>query len=242
MISGWTLESFDSVPSTMEIAHRTAKNGARRHAVIAKTQSAGRGRQGRTWQSDTGNLYCSMVLGIADAPRLWGQYSFIAAVALASAVKPLLKDKEVFAQKWPNDGLLSGRKFAGILLETERDDTGAPYLVLGIGVNIASAPEGGARLADRSDATLSPRAFLKSYLAALDEWCAIYDRLGFAAIRDAWLSDAAQKHRTVTARLPHETLSGVFEDIDTEGSLVLALEDGTRRVIHSGDVFFGKEA
>src|SRR6476646_7487966 len=86
--------------------------------VVADRQTAGRGRRGRAWISEPGNLYASLLLTDPAPAERWPQLSFVAAlavydavIAVASAFAPRL------AIKWPNDLLLDGAKFAGVLIE-----------------------------------------------------------------------------------------------------------------------------
>ena len=96
--------------------------------VMAETQTAGRGRYGRTWQSPKGNLYMSLVL--PDMGKNTPYIAFLTAVAVADS----LPDFNV-SLKWPNDVLLDGKKLAGILVERVGDK-----IIVGIGVNVISNP------------------------------------------------------------------------------------------------------
>src|SRR5262245_22587811 len=90
--------------------------------VTAGGQRAGRGRRGRAWISPPGNLYASLLLTGPAAADCWPQLSFVAALAIHDAVVEVAGDlKPRLAIKWPNDLLLAGAKFAGILIEGEGD-------------------------------------------------------------------------------------------------------------------------
>ncbi len=107
--------------------------------VTAGRQTGGRGRRGRTWVSERGNLFASLLLTDAAPPEHWPELAFVAALAIHDAVAevaPALR-QQLFI-KWPNDLLLAGKKFSGILIEGEAGERGA--VVVGIGVNCVSHP------------------------------------------------------------------------------------------------------
>ena len=109
--------------------------------ALALRQAAGRGSRGRDWQSAEGNLHLSVLLRPVGAARRAGQWSLLAAVALADALAPLLPEPGLLTLKWPNDVRLGGRKLAGVLLDSAADSGGAlAWLVIGFGVNLAVAP------------------------------------------------------------------------------------------------------
>ena len=117
--------------------------------VIAEHQSAGRGRAGRAWVSEVGNLYASLAL-TADAPRQKaGELSLVAGIALVEAIRAIspLAQTCGLRLKWPNDLLVGAAKVGGILVETTTArgepsfHKGHGFLaVLGFGLNIATCP------------------------------------------------------------------------------------------------------
>src|SRR5215210_7310058 len=131
-----TVLRFDSLPSTNTEAARQAALGAPEGlCVVAREQTAGRGRRARSWVSpkDAG-LYVSIVLRPALEARRWPLITLAAALAVRDA---LLEACELNADiKWPNDLLADGRKLCGILAETAEGARGHA-VVLGVGVNLA---------------------------------------------------------------------------------------------------------
>src|SRR6185436_13795822 len=110
--------------------------------VWADEQTAGRGRRGRTWLSPPGNLYLSLVLRPNDPPARAAQLGFVAALGLGDALAGLAGPRLQPRYKWPNDLLVNGKKLAGILLESENAAADrVDFVVIGIGVNIAVAPD-----------------------------------------------------------------------------------------------------
>jgi BirA family biotin operon repressor/biotin-[acetyl-CoA-carboxylase] ligase len=152
------LECHEVLDSTSSLVKQRAEDGAAEGlAIQALRQSAGRGRQGRGWDSPAGNLYLSVLLR-PDVPlREAPQWSFVAAVALAETLNALLPEVATLKLKWPNDVLLQGAKAAGILVETGVATNNAlDWICIGMGVNIATKPS----LPDR------PTACLAEYLGA----------------------------------------------------------------------------
>jgi BirA family biotin operon repressor/biotin-[acetyl-CoA-carboxylase] ligase len=173
----------------------------------------------------------SMVLRPGKQPLEAGQISFVAAVALAETLKEFLPASVPVALKWPNDVLLNGKKSAGILIESEGD-----FVVAGIGVNVAHAPEGAANLA-AFGVKAEASQVLEKLSARLILLYSLWQKQGFAPIRHAWLGFAHNIGNTINVRLPRETFAGKFIGIDEGGALQVELQDGTRRNIASGEVF-----
>jgi len=140
----YRLLSFAAIDSTNEEAKRQAAAGAPEGTLIwARAQQAGRGRRGRPWVSEPGNLYMSLLLRPDRAAPAAAQLGFAAALAVGEAALPLLPASAALAYKWPNDVLIDGRKTSGILLESQAAGEGRlDWLVVGIGVNLVSFPEG----------------------------------------------------------------------------------------------------
>ncbi len=138
--------------------------------------------------------------------------------------------------KWPNDLLLDGQKLSGILLERSGD-----ALVIGIGVNIAHAPDDTERpaisLAAAGLPIPMPIDLLARLIPAFAEYRALWAAQGFEPIRSRWLTHAAGVGDRIAARLGAETLEGVFEGLEPDGALALRLDDGAVRSVHAGEVF-----
>ncbi|WP_184017315.1 biotin--[acetyl-CoA-carboxylase] ligase [Sphingobium boeckii] len=202
----------------------------------AVTQTAGRGRLGRIWQSPPGNLYASTLVRPRPADPSPASLGFVAAVALHETVTPWVGEGAL-TLKWPNDLLLDGAKLSGILLEGA---DGA--VVIGMGVNLAHYPEGLERavtsLAVGGRGAPDPALFLEDLAAAFAHWLGRWRSEGLAPIRTAWLAAAHPKGTALTANLPDgESIKGLFDGLDSDGALILRLADGHSRVIHAGDVF-----
>ncbi len=203
--------------------------------VRADIQTGGRGRRGRVWVSQPGNLFASVLVRHQPGEGPQQQLSFVAAVALHRALAQwVLSDR--LALKWPNDLLLDGSKVSGILLEAQ-----GPATIIGFGVNLATHPAESERPAislaaagvAAPDASTFCSALAASFAAARSEWRGH----GFGAIRSSWLARASGLGHRIEARLGRETLVGQFEDLADDGALLLRLDDRTLRAVHAGEVF-----
>jgi len=246
--SPYRLVELESIDSTNAEAKRLAEQGAPDFTLVwAKRQTAGRGRRGREWVSEDGNLYFSIILRLPYPMAVMTQLSFVAANAVADAVQVAAPRGAFVNVKWPNDVLVEGKKISGILMEAEPDfESGAfKWMVLGVGVNIATHPvveDGGyaaTSLAAQGvtgaglDVAKMLDTLAKRFLAGVATW----RNLGFGPIRRHWLARARGIGGPVTVRLPSETLDGVFGALDENGALVLHLDGQPNRRISAGDVF-----
>jgi BirA family biotin operon repressor/biotin-[acetyl-CoA-carboxylase] ligase len=222
-----------------EALRRAAAGEAGPLWILALRQTAARGRRGRPWSSPEGNFGASLLM---RPPGALAQRSFVAALGLLDALVAVTGRPELFALKWPNDVLLGGRKLAGILLETGPRGT----LVVGVGVNLATAPEAAAleagavapvSLRGATGITVAPEEFLELLAPAVAAWEARLAAEGFAPLRAAWLARAGRLGEAITARLPGREIRGRFETVDETGALVLATADG-RVTLPAAEVFF----
>ncbi|RIV89479.1 biotin--[acetyl-CoA-carboxylase] ligase [Aurantiacibacter xanthus] len=203
--------------------------------LVADRQTAGRGRQGRQWLDTPGNFMGSTVVTLrADDPPAM-QLSMVAALALLETVMQRLADPSRVRLKWPNDVLLDGAKFSGILLERVKD-----HAVIGIGVNLVAAPPVEGR-ETRALSALGPApqrdAFARDLAAAFASEVARWRSHSGDDLRTRWLAAA---HPLGTPLSVHDerglAVSGQFAGLADDGALILRLDDGSQRVIHAGDV------
>lgn len=238
----WSTFNAREVDSTNLEAVRILQNGAAgKFWIRAVRQTAGRGRNGRTWQSALGNLAVSYAFPTSASPSALPGLSLLTGVAVLDAVRhgtnPACEDVVL---KWPNDILLTTAKAGGILLESTNLN-GQVWVVAGVGLNIADAPGvEGARTAALA-ALLSPSLSLDDLAAAiarrLDHWLAIWDDgRSFQPIRDAWLHYGVKMGAGITTIVDGEPLSGTFAGLDASGALILRTEQGSIRRISVGDV------
>ncbi|HSR70912.1 MAG TPA: biotin--[acetyl-CoA-carboxylase] ligase [Kiloniellales bacterium] len=241
----YRLVALERVTSTNEEALRLAAEGAEDGTLVwAREQTAGRGRQGRSWSSPPGDLYLSLVLRPECTPGEAAQLGFVAALAVGDAVGTVGPPLVEVTYKWPNDVLLNGRKGAGILLESRTGPDGAlDHLVLGVGVNVRNFPREArfpatSMVFEGAVPDLGPVPVLESFARHFLSWTNRWLDDGFAPIRRAWLNHAHGLGEAIEVDLTGETLRGTFRDLDERGALVLELADGTRRTVTAGDVYF----
>lgn len=234
--------AYDTLGSTNDEAKRLARTGAAEGLTVwALQQNAGRGRRGRVWMSPRGNLYFSVVLRPHCKAAVAAQLGFVAVLALGEALSQLVPAAIDLRYKWPNDLLANRKKLAGILLETEMVAGDAPdFVVIGIGVNLASSPQDVAypatSLAQEGVPGITPRLLLDAFLPRFGAEVRRWREAGFAPVRAAWLARATGVGEAVEVRLERETFGGRFLDLDDDGALLLGMPDGDRRVT-AGEVF-----
>lgn len=239
------IEAYDELDSTNAEARRRAE--AREAGpvwITAAVQTAGRGRRGRAWSTNRGNLAATL-LTVTDRPAAEAaQLSFVAALAACDLADACL-GAGAARLKWPNDVLVHGRKAVGILVESGARPDGRLWLAVGIGVNLAHAPTDVERPATAFAEHMAgpppePRAALEVLASRFERWRAAWATQGFAAIAAGWSERATGIGRRCEARLPNRTLTGVAEGLDPDGALRLRLDDGGLERITAGDVFFGE--
>lgn len=234
----FTIHQFDELKSTNSHAFELANLGkiSDCEIILSNSQTAGRGRQNRSWSSPSGNLYFSLILRPNVAAEKISELSFVAITALQIAVKKL--SKNLVQNKWPNDLLIDEKKVAGLLLESKISGKNCEFAILGIGLNIESNPDNvifpAGNLKDFG-IKISKEEMLKNFL---DEFEKIYQNwldFGFAGIRKLWLQNAFHLKEKITVKPQGQQLEGIFEDLDMEGNLLLKI-DGEITKISAADV------
>lgn len=240
------LERLAAVDSTNAEAMRRALAGERGPLwIMADVQTAGRGRAGRSWASASGNLHASLLVTL-DAPAARApQLALVAGVAVVDAIAAAMRPAPPGLRlKWPNDILIGSEKAGGILIESTTapgtgTDPAALAAVIGIGLNVASRPEGldqPATFLAAHGACPAPAALLAHIAEQAASWLAAWDEgAGFAAVREAWLNHAHPIGERLSINTGSERIAGTFLGLDQEGALVLGAESGTRRFAF-GDV------
>ncbi len=239
--TGWRLNKVSETQSTNTDVRVLAEAGeAEGLLLLAKTQTAGRGRRGRVWRSPTGNLYLSILV---DAPPLnAGEVGFTAALSLIEAVESLAGHKlPALRCKWPNDVLFEGGKVAGLLLEAVPERS---QVIVGIGVNLIDTvvEEALYPVGSLSDLSIAPEVLAVRLAQCLSKWLETWRTLGFAPVRRAWLNRATGVGEAIVVRLPQDTFEGTFKGLAEDGALLLDQGAIGVKTVSAGDVFFGAGA
>jgi len=212
--------------------------------ILARAQTAAHGRRGRPWSTAPGNFYATLLLKVGGDPAEAALRSFSMAIALRQTLA-MTCAPEGLQLKWPNDVLLGGGKVAGILLEAIGTAGSVDWLSIGVGVNLQAAPEPAAVengafrpvSVSNSGTAPSPEDFLFWLASHFADQERLFGEFGFDPIRRLWMKHAARLGETITARLPREDVTGVFETVDESGYLVLNTAKGLQKIA-AADVFF----
>ncbi|MBY0406706.1 MAG: biotin--[acetyl-CoA-carboxylase] ligase [Rickettsiales bacterium] len=247
LLNDYHLLSFDSLDSTNEEAKRLARGGGSHGAVIwAREQTAGKGRMGRLWVSNEGNLFVSILLQPEKPLKDIAQLSFVAAVAAIEALEGMLSKEHALQCKWPNDILLNNKKLGGILLEsfqTEGPNTHKyrPWVVVGVGVNVDSCPSKtefpATSLKEAGVELVSAKIILSRFIHHFIDCYNLWNTKGFTPIRKKWTGVAWGMDSRICARLPEGNKEGICLGLDADGALQLKLDNGKKQLVHAGDVF-----
>jgi BirA family biotin operon repressor/biotin-[acetyl-CoA-carboxylase] ligase len=217
--------------------------------IMARRQTQGRGRSGRHWASEPGNLYASLLQRLACPHAGVHQLSLLAGVAVIEAITEAAGKTRLanLRLKWPNDVLIGGAKCAGILPESHSGGRAQEVVVvIGIGINLASHPSGLGRAATDLAAhgvVMTPEAMLGILAPAIQRWLAVWDcGRGFAAVRAAWLERGGTVGESLTVDTGRERIAGTFLDLDAGGALVMRDASGLERKLTFGDVTLSQAA
>ena len=216
--------------------------------ISAERQSEGRGRAGRTWVSDAGNLQASLALTCQSPLQSAGQVSFVAGIALIEAIRAIspLAQTIGLRLKWPNDLLSGPAKAGGILVETTTARGGPTFLgghgflaVIGFGLNVTTCPADLGRAAislAASGIATTPDAVLDALADQTELWIELWDNgRGFAAIRQAWLDRAGPIGEAITVNAASGAVSGTYQGLAPDGALLAEIA-GRIETFTYGDV------
>lgn len=238
-----TVLHFESLASTNTEAARQAAHGAHEGlCIVAREQTAGRGRRARTWLSpkDAG-LYFSIVL----RPRLQAALWPLITLAVARAVRDALTDTCALDVdiKWPNDLLVAGRKLCGILAEVVETERGRACIV-GIGINLtrqAFPPDLAARATSIAEATghaPDRQAILNALVAHLaHRYARLHEATGPRATIEAWCAASSYAvGKRVRVQTGAADFTGTTRGLEPDGALRVETDAGDIRLVHAGDV------
>lgn len=196
--------------------------------ITAKVQTAGIGRCGRAWSSQSNNLFMSAIKKITAGNEL----SLVTACALREVFLPLIgfEKSENLTLHWPNDIYYNGKKLSGILIASA-----GGWFVISIGVNIHSVPdvETATSLQEiKHDLDVHPMKLLHLIEDSIDKRL----QLNFSEVRDYWMAHTRSVGEVITIKNGRDSLQGIYRGIDNTGKLILAV-DGKDVLVSSGDMF-----
>lgn len=233
-IGRWQWYDYPSVGSTNDVAKEQSRFSSDTPKVFtAETQTAGRGRRGRSWVSVKGNLFMSQLLttGLPISDMV-----FIASLSVAETLFLLTEGVRINI-KWPNDVLINGKKICGILIEAAENDN----IVIGTGINLSSAPDDSEVIYPTTSLSslgfnISREIVLREYLKIFDANINLGHQKGFSVIRAKWLQYAYKLDEYIKIMQKNRTIEGIFKGIDEQG--LLLLQQGSSIIkVAVGDVF-----
>jgi BirA family biotin operon repressor/biotin-[acetyl-CoA-carboxylase] ligase len=249
---GRRIHYLDTTDSTNRVAFELARTGAPHGStVIAESQTAGRGRLGRSFFSPAyQNLYTSILLrpqqlNTVDAPSLIP----CTAVAVAEALAEHVRDPDQVEIKWPNDVLLSGLKTSGILMEMSAEATRVDFAILGIGINLnverSELPDefrsGATSLRSHRDEIVDRVGFTQRLFARLEEVLDAHAQSGFKALRARYEARFGMRGRPVRVlEMAGSELRGITHGIAEDGALEVEKPNGEIVRVIAGDVTLAK--
>lgn len=244
------------VDSTNEEAKRGADSGAEHGTVyVADEQTAGKGRRGRSWLSESReNLYFTLLLRPKLAPEKVTMLTLVMAYAVAVAVEKVTGLQTSI--KWPNDIVVNDKKVCGILSEMKLDKQRCAYCVIGVGMNIGQTqfPE---ELQDKATSLQAELLNAKSVYTVSEELSAAPDKqtilqeilVAFEKAYEAFLeaetllplletynAHLVNKNRRVKVLEPSGAYEGTALGVTATGELLVEKEDGTVQRVYAGEV------
>lgn len=225
---GVGLRILDIVDSTNEEAKRSIDNINFPTWIMARFQTAGKGRQGRVWISEFGNLSASLIIKVENAQQA-SLHGYVASLAVRDACIELMGQADSYRLKWPNDLMFNDGKLAGMLLEciTVEQQT---YLIVGVGVNLAMAPQilqtdgvsfNPVSLVGATGVLVQPEKFLLQLAHSWQEREKQFHENGFSSTRNSWLKCAYGIGTTIRINTGGEVIRGKFIRIDQVGRALL---------------------
>src|SRR5579885_487563 len=250
-IIGNKIYYFDTIDSTQNFATELTKkpheNGS---IVIARTQTAGRGRLNRKWESPKGGIWLSVLLRSDFDISHVSLFSLATSLALAIAIEKKFKIKPKL--KWPNDVTINNKKVAGILIDASIETNKIDYLIAGIGINFKIEPKQvtkkitskntaryGITTLIEKDQMSDPANFIQEFLYQLE---VIHKKMITGAIKEIrkeWIKRSSTIGKNVKVITPTSTISGKALSIDENGSLLISTKNKIQRVV-AGDITYNK--
>lgn len=250
---GGTNELWDEIVSTNDRAAGLSFEGAAEGTmVIARQQSGGRGRQGRSWISpkDSG-IFVSFIMRPIFGPSVIPLISFAGGVAAAEAIEKTTSIR--IGLKWVNDLVFEGKKLGGILAEkpaaeqSSRNSGGEillPPVILGIGINLSLEdnelpPELKGRVVSIGSILgkpVDPNELVAAFSSCLEDQYNHLSHGGYELVLEDWKKYAQTLGRRIRAKVDGQELEGIAVDLADSGALILRLDTGEEHELHAGEI------
>ena len=240
--AGKTCLCFDILDSTQEYGKELAKTeSVHGTLIVADTQTAGKGRRGRIWQSPKGT---TISMSLCLEPKISVEHisgmTLVMALAVAEAIKELTGSEPQI--KWPNDIVVNGKKICGILTELcFQNGKGIVIIGVGINVNTEEFPEEIREIASslkiETGKEICREALIASVMKYFEKFYEQYEKTeDLSLLREAYENMLANKERCVNVLDPQQPYQGVAKGITDAGNLIVVREDGTTCEVYSGEV------
>ena len=239
--SFFSYHKYESVSSTNEIIKDFASKSFPEGTIVhALNQSQGKGRSGKNWNSQKGNLFFSILLRPKVPTSVISQLSFVASLAVRQGLVNTTNNINDFIFKWPNDILINNKKISGILLEcSPANISNIPdWIVIGIGLNISDYPKelDFATSLNEHGHYIDIYILIKEISNQLEKIYNDWLINGFENIRNIWLKYCHPKGKNISIMIQNEKFEGKFNGITDDGSLIIKLFDNSTKVISGGEV------
>lgn len=227
-IEGFKLIKFGEIDSTNKESVRriSALQLSDKSIICSDIQNIGYGKDSRKWYSPAGNLYASISIKTDLSFEFCKQYSFITALSIRQAVGFYVEGQGVLC-KWPNDVLVDGEKISGILLESLQDSRNQKWLIIGLGLNVNTAPKvQGKKVTSLKDLTNKEQdisVVLQKIVYYFQYYESIFKQQGFERIKEIWLKYCYKLNEIIEVSLQNKKYKGKFLGIDDFGSLLLKI-------------------
>lgn len=237
-INGWNYLFHETLGSTNDEAQKYCLVPNRKTIVRAETQTSGRGRRGRKWISDKGNLFFSMALEF-ELKNI-GSLVLISALSIAQTLEELDNTQDI-KLKWPNDVLLNRKKVSGILIEKGNGN----YMIVGIGINIVSSPDDKDLIYPTTSLAqckinCTADKFLNRFMIKFEQNLSLVQQNKKDYLQNEWLQRASNLGKEILVHGEKKDETGFFAGIDENMCLLLKQNNQIKKIM-VGDVFLIKD-
>jgi BirA family biotin operon repressor/biotin-[acetyl-CoA-carboxylase] ligase len=241
---GKKIHAFSHADSSNTVAFQFALQGTSEgEVVVVETQTAGKGRMGRRWESPSGvNIYLSIILRPSSPPSKIPLITLMTAVACAEAIEETTAVLPVI--KWPNDLLISDKKVGGILTEADMEMDRINFVIVGIGINV-NMPRSAFPPSIRDTATSLQEVLgkkvlrvpiIQALLRKFEQWYTRFKKGRGGEIKRRWEELSQIKGKDIAIVFMGETVKGTALEIDADGALLVQEAGGEVKRIVAGDV------